>query len=129
MQSCQTPFSRSNYEAGPIAGKSVFLRSVQKGLETFFILDYTLGMEKAADCAKDVSVISCDQFFTAEYMVPRLTSVDQHNALFGQFVIKALLSAMEGGRENVLLRYDPELIIRESCMPPAQKENKENQTE
>lgn len=78
---------------------------------------------------RDVSVISCDQFFTAEYMVPRLTSVDQHNALFGQFVIKALLSAMEGGRENVLLRYDPELIIRESCMPPAQKENKENQTE
>ena len=40
-----------------------------------------------------------------------------------------VLSAMEGGRENVLLRYDPELIIRESCMPPAQKENKENQTE
>lgn len=78
---------------------------------------------------RDVSVISCDQFFTAEYMVPRLTSVDQHNALFGQFVIKALLSAMEGGRENVLLRYDPELIIRESCMPPTQKENKENQTE
>lgn len=78
---------------------------------------------------RDVSVISCDQFFTAEYMVPRLSSVDQHNALFGQFVIKALLSAMEGGRENVLLRYDPELIIRESCMPPAQKENKENQTE
>ncbi len=73
-----------------------------------------MGMEKAADCAKDVSVISCDQFFTAEYMVPRLTSVDQHNALFGQFVIKALLSAMEGGRENVLLRYDPELIIRPS---------------
>ena len=27
---------------------------------------------------------------------------------------KALLSAMEGGRENVLLRYDPELIIRPS---------------
>ena len=70
---------------------------------------------------RDVSVISCDQFFTAEYMVPRLTSVDQHNALFGQFVIKALLSAMSGGRENVLLRYDPELIIRESCMPPAEK--------
>lgn len=78
---------------------------------------------------RDVSVISCDQFFTAEYMVPRLSSVDQHNALFGQFVIKALLSAMEGGRENVLLRYDPELIIRESCMPPADKQNKENQTE
>lgn len=67
---------------------------------------------------QDVSVISCDQFYTAEYMVPRLSSVDQHNALFGRFVIQALLAAINGGKETVLLRYDPELIIRESCMAP-----------
>lgn len=68
---------------------------------------------------QDVSVISCDQFYNAEYMVPRLSSVDQHNDLFGRFVIGTLLAAVNGRQETVRLRYDPELILRESCMPPA----------
>lgn len=68
---------------------------------------------------QDVSVISCDQFYTADYMVPRLSSVDQHNSLFGRFVIGTLLAAVNGRRETIRLRCEPELIIRESCMPPA----------
>lgn len=68
---------------------------------------------------QDVSVISCDQFFSAEYFVPRLTSVDQHNELFGRFIINALLGVMSGVQENTVLTYGPELVIRESCAPPS----------
>lgn len=65
----------------------------------------------------DISVISCDQFFAAEYLVPRLTSVDQHNERFGSLVVKALLQAINGG-EEIVFTHRPERIIRESCAPP-----------
>lgn len=68
---------------------------------------------------QDVSVISCDQFYTAEYLVPRLTSVDQHNELFGRFIINALLGAIHDRAEDVVLSYKPELVLRESCAAPA----------
>lgn len=68
---------------------------------------------------QDVSVISCDQFYSADYLVPRLTSVDQHNELFGRFIINALLGAINGVKEDTVLTYNPELVIRESCAPPA----------
>lgn len=68
---------------------------------------------------QDVSVISCDQFYWADYLVPRLTSVDQHNELFGRFIINTLLGAINGVREDVSLNYQPELVLRESCAPPA----------
>ena len=68
---------------------------------------------------QDVSVISCDQFYSADYLVPRLSSVDQHNELFGRFIINTLLGAMNGVDEDVVLTYEPELVVRESCAPPA----------
>ncbi|MCD7738662.1 MAG: LacI family transcriptional regulator [Lachnospiraceae bacterium] len=63
----------------------------------------------------DVSIISCDQFFTADYFVPRLASIDQHNEQFGRFVIQVLLSAIHGIREDAQISFSPELVIRESC--------------
>lgn len=68
---------------------------------------------------QDVSIISCDQFYSADYQVPRLTSVNQHNELFGRFIINALLGAINGVKEDMVLTYNPELVIRESCAPPA----------
>lgn len=68
---------------------------------------------------QDVSIVSCDRFYSADYLVPRLTSVDQHNELFGRFIIHSLLGAMNGVKEDVVLSYSPELIVRESCAPPA----------
>lgn len=66
---------------------------------------------------EDVSVISCDQFFSADYFVPRLTSINQHNEQFGRFVINVLLGVIGGIRENVTLTVTPELVVRESCAP------------
>lgn len=67
---------------------------------------------------EEVSVISCDQFYAADFLVPRLTSVDQHNELFGRFIINALLGAIRGVTEDVILSYKPELVLRESCAAP-----------
>ena len=64
---------------------------------------------------RDISAISCDQFFSAEYFVPRLTSIDQHNEQFGRFVIHALLNVISAAQERPKLTTTPELIIRESC--------------
>lgn len=85
-----------------------------------------LGVYRAfADAAlhipQDVSVISCDQFYWADYFVPRLTSVDQHNELFGRFIINALLGMMRGVKDPVLLNHRPELVIRESCASPREE--------
>ena len=65
---------------------------------------------------QDISAISCDQFFSAEYFVPRLTSIDQHNEQFGRFVINVLLNVIGGTQESIRLTTMPELIIRESCV-------------
>lgn len=68
---------------------------------------------------QDVSIVSCDQFYSADFLVPRLTSVDQHNELFGRHVIHALLNLIKGDLGESELNYQPELVIRESCAPPA----------
>lgn len=70
---------------------------------------------------EDMSVISCDEFDWADYFVPRLTSVNQHNELFGRFIINTLFGAMQGVKETVLLKHKPELMIRESCAPPRKR--------
>lgn len=67
---------------------------------------------------EDISVISCDQFFSAEYFVPRLTSVDQHNERFGRSVVDMLLHEMNGSKDEAAFIHRPELMIRESCAPP-----------
>lgn len=67
---------------------------------------------------QDISAVSCDQFFSAEYFVPRLTSIDQHNEAFGRFVIHALLNEINGAKESVRLTAMPELVIRESACAP-----------
>lgn len=74
--------------------------------------------DKGLRIPEDVSVISCDEFDWSEYFVPRLTSVNQHNELFGRFIINTLFGAMNGVQETVLLKHKPELMIRESCAPP-----------
>lgn len=68
---------------------------------------------------QDVSVVSCDQFYAADYMVPRLTSVDQHNEIFGRLIVQALLDVIHGVPRETLQAVQPELVVRESCAPPA----------
>lgn len=64
---------------------------------------------------EDVAIVSCDQFFTGEYNVPRLTSIEQQNAHLGRMAIMTLISAIKGIGEPVRLSFTPELVVRESC--------------
>lgn len=64
---------------------------------------------------EDISVISCDQFFNADYFVPRLTSLNQHNEQLGKLVVSALLEKISGSAPKHQLSLHPELVIRESC--------------
>ncbi|MDF2486795.1 MAG: LacI family transcriptional regulator [Herbinix sp.] len=64
---------------------------------------------------EDVAVISCDQFLTGEYHIPRLTSINQHHDLLARLVINTLISAIKGNSSSPKFSLTPELVIRESC--------------
>lgn len=63
----------------------------------------------------DIAIVSCDQFFESDYLVPRLTSLDQLNDYLGRLSIMHLVSTINGVRETVNINHIPQLIIRESC--------------
>lgn len=64
---------------------------------------------------QDIALISCDQFYFADYTSPRLTGIRRHNKLWGHMVVRTLIHAIQGTPETAKLSFSPELIIRESC--------------
>lgn len=64
---------------------------------------------------EDIAIVSLDQFLESEYLVPRLTALDQQNDYLGRLAITMLLSAISGVRETISISHTPQLIIRESC--------------
>ncbi len=64
---------------------------------------------------EDIAVASCDQFMEADYMLPRLTSIDQQNGYLGRLSIMTLISAINGVHDPVNIQHVPRLIIRDSC--------------
>lgn len=114
--------SLSNYYAadGYSATKSLIDKNAHFSAIIAMNDNVAIGAIRAlADCELSVpnhkAVISCDQFLSAEYQLPRLTSVDQHNEMFGMMVINTLLSSIKGVIKPVELSFKPELIVRESC--------------
>lgn len=63
---------------------------------------------------EDVALISCDQFFNADYFSPRLSSIDRHNERLAQYVVSALLSLMRHEECEPMPEIEAELILRES---------------
>lgn len=64
---------------------------------------------------RDVSLISCDRFYFADYTIPRLTSIHHHSRRWGQLVVRTLIQAVQGSTESARITFPPELIIGESC--------------
>lgn len=64
---------------------------------------------------EDIAIVSCDQFFDSDYLIPRLTALDQQNEYLGRLSIMQLVSAINGMKETIQISHVPELIIRESC--------------
>lgn len=64
----------------------------------------------------DIAVGSCDSFPNGEFMVPRITTVNQHNEFLGKIALHYLFQLMNHDvLENTEETHFPELIIRESC--------------
>ena len=65
---------------------------------------------------RDVALVSCDQFFQASYMVPRLSSIDHHNELLARYVIRQLLAMIRKEPAPEMPAIDTELVVRESSL-------------
>lgn len=66
----------------------------------------------------DIAVVSCDEFYFAEYCSPRITSLHQQNKDLGRFAMVSLISRMKGLHHAAPQIHTPKLMIRESCGAP-----------
>lgn len=72
---------------------------------------------------QDVALVSCDQFFSAAYMTPRLSSIDHHNELLARAVIRQLLAMIHKEENTDLPHIDTELVVRESSVGTPNRKN------
>ena len=69
----------------------------------------------------DISVIGYDDIVLSSFYEPRLTTVRQDSYTLGKNICQELLSILEhpGSGDRLMKYVEPELIIRDSCVPPA----------
>ena len=70
--------------------------------------------ESGRDVPKDVSVVGFDDVFLALYLTPTLTTIRQPLVDMGRAAAHLLLARLGHGGEEVVHRFDPELIERQS---------------
>ena len=87
-----------------------------------------VGVLKAAsdmgfDVPGDVSVIGFDDIRIASYLRPALTTIRQPISMIGKKAVELLLEMVRRGAASVprprSVSMEPELIVRDSCVPPA----------
>ncbi|MFC6176971.1 LacI family DNA-binding transcriptional regulator [Companilactobacillus huachuanensis] len=65
---------------------------------------------------EDIVIGSCDEFPGSEFMIPRVTTVNQHNEKLGKIALIHLFERISGKKMEVNDSLNlPELVIRESC--------------
>ncbi|TVR92264.1 MAG: LacI family transcriptional regulator [Trueperaceae bacterium] len=62
----------------------------------------------------DISIIGYDDVFLARYLTPTLTTVRQPLVEMGRAAADLLLERLDGERREVVHRFDPELVERQS---------------
>ncbi len=70
--------------------------------------------ELGLEIPSDVSVVGYDDVFLARYLSPALTTVRQPLVEMGRAAGHALLARLRGERREVVHRFDPELVERQS---------------
>jgi LacI family repressor for deo operon, udp, cdd, tsx, nupC, and nupG len=74
----------------------------------------------------DVSVIGFDDIKITSYLQPALTTIRQPISMIGKKAVELLLEMVRGGAASVhrprSVLMEPELIVRDSCVPPARVE-------
>ena len=71
-------------------------------------------MEHGYRIPEDISLVSFDNTYIAELMIPRLTSIDYDYAEFGRKLVKTAVDEIEGGEGRRFVTVTPVLIERES---------------
>lgn len=75
---------------------------------------------------QDIAVGSCDNFPYGDFLIPRITTVDQHNEVLGRIALHYLFQLIDHKQlEQTETTHLPELIIRESCGAKLPKEGKQ----
>ena len=62
----------------------------------------------------DISVVSYDNTYITDLLVPKLTSIDYDYEKFGETLVKTAIAALKGEREPGLTPITPRLVVRES---------------
>lgn len=110
-------------EDGYLAAKKL-LQSQNRPTALLAMNDHVaLGALRAAADAglavpQDLSLISCDQFYDGDFFIPRLTTLNRHDHLLGQYAIELLLSLVKSTPQPDEPQIFPELVLRESCSSP-----------
>lgn len=63
---------------------------------------------------EDISVVSYDNTYVAQLMIPALTSVDYNYEEFGSKLVQTAIQAIEGKKIDTLQMVTPDLVVRES---------------
>lgn len=97
------------------------LKSKKRPTALLAMNDYVaLGALRAAadlglSIPQDLSVVSCDAFCHSDYFTPRLTTLNRHDRLLGQYAIELLLARIQNTPLPCKPDLSPELLLRESC--------------
>ena len=66
---------------------------------------------------EDVSLVSYDNTYIAEMMMPKLTSIDYNYEKLGQKMVETAIGVLEGKKIPKLQMMEPTLVVRESSGP------------
>jgi LacI family transcriptional regulator len=73
--------------------------------------------EQGLRIPEDISLIGCDDIDACQYSTPQLTTVKQDKEKLGRLAAHLLNDLINGEEEKSPIFVDPELVLRESCMP------------
>jgi len=111
-----------DYDTGYISMNSVFER---KYLPTAVIAinDFSAAgvvrsiNEHGYSIPDDISVVSYDNAYISNLLMPKLTSIDYNYEVFGKELVETAISAAKGKPKVLVQRIIPTLVIRESSGP------------
>lgn len=77
-------------------------------------------LERGYRIPQDISLVSYDNTYITEMMMPKLTSIDYNYGNFGTKLVETAIGALEGRDIPRLQMLDPTLVVRESSGPVRQ---------
>lgn len=80
-------------------------------------------LERGYRIPEDITMVSYDNTYITELLMPRLTSIDYNYEGFGSKLVETAVAAAEGREVPKLQLVSPSLVIRESSGPPPERQS------